>query len=325
MDYRISVIIPVYKAEKYLAECIESILSQSLKEIEILLMEDGSPDRCAMICDEYARKYDNIRVFHLENGGPSRARNIGIQNAKGEYIGFVDSDDYINYNMFSCLYSEATMSKADMVMCSYNIVEGNKITKASMKYNLQYEGHEEITKGLLSLYYGSEKTGLYCVWNKLFNREMIMAAGIRFNEELIRAEDAWFVFDFLKVASRVRFINNEFYFYRQVKGSTMHIVQSDQYERSKAFYRKLLEENKQLGLPIDKDEFYCGFLYETIIYCRGILHSRTNVGINEILEDSFFKKACKYRKKLPIHVRLICAFEMIGSVKMINFLLELWR
>ena len=99
----VSVIIPIYKVEQYLARCIDSVLRQTVSDLEIILVDDGSPDACGAICDEYAKKDDRIRVIHKENGGLSSARNAGIKIAKGEYIAFVDSDDWIDENFIKLL------------------------------------------------------------------------------------------------------------------------------------------------------------------------------------------------------------------------------
>ena len=101
----ISIIIPVYKVEKYLEKCIKSVLSQTYKNLQIILVDDGSPDNCGNICDDYARVDNRIEVIHKANGGLSDARNVGLKAARGEYIGFVDSDDYVSNEMFENLYN----------------------------------------------------------------------------------------------------------------------------------------------------------------------------------------------------------------------------
>lgn len=114
----ISIIVPVYKVEKYLCECVDSILCQTYTELEIILVDDGSPDHCGAICDEYAKKDGRIKVIHKENGGLSSARNAGLDIARGAYIGFVDSDDYIHPQMFEILHYYARKDKSDIV-CTY--------------------------------------------------------------------------------------------------------------------------------------------------------------------------------------------------------------
>ncbi len=113
----ISIVVPVYRVEPYLEQCLDSILSQTYRDIEILLIDDGSPDRCGEICDRYAEADPRIRVFHTENRGLSAARNLGIDHAKGEYLGFVDSDDWIEPDMYERLLHAAEESRADIAVC----------------------------------------------------------------------------------------------------------------------------------------------------------------------------------------------------------------
>lgn len=117
MNTKISVVIPVYKVEKYIHQCIDSVLAQTLQEIEILLVDDGSPDRCGEICDQYAERDSRIKVIHKENGGLMSAWKAGMKLATGKYIGFVDSDDWIDRDMFERMYEKATQYNAEIVVC----------------------------------------------------------------------------------------------------------------------------------------------------------------------------------------------------------------
>lgn len=123
---KISIIVPVYKAEPYLRKCIDSILNQTFKDFELILVDDGSPDRCGEICDEYALKDSRIKIIHKENSGRSSARNVGLDIAQGEYIGFVDSDDWIEPDMYEVLYSKAKIESADIIALNYNCCIGEK-------------------------------------------------------------------------------------------------------------------------------------------------------------------------------------------------------
>lgn len=118
MHPKISVIVPVYKVEKYLRDCVDSILAQTFTDFEVLLVDDGSPDRSGEICDEYAAKDSRIRVFHQENGGVTSARRLGVENALGEWINFVDSDDTIPKDALNNMYTAAQKDKVDIVMCA---------------------------------------------------------------------------------------------------------------------------------------------------------------------------------------------------------------
>ena len=128
----VSVIVPVYKAEAYLHKCVDSLLAQTMTDFEVLLIDDGSPDRSGAICDEYAAKDSRIRVFHKENGGVASARQVGIENVRGEYTIHADPDDWVEPTMLEELYAKAKEDDADMVICDYYIN-----IKSRQKYHSQ--------------------------------------------------------------------------------------------------------------------------------------------------------------------------------------------
>ena len=111
---KISVIVPVYNVEKYLTKCVDSIMNQTYKDLEIILVDDGSTDNSGKICDEYVKKDKRFKVIHKKNGGLSDARNVGIKNSTGEYLSFIDSDDYIDNDMIECLYNACIKNNADI-------------------------------------------------------------------------------------------------------------------------------------------------------------------------------------------------------------------
>ena len=157
----ITVIVPVYNTEKYLNRCVNSIISQIYKNIEIILVDDGSPDNSPKLCDDLASKYNHIRVIHQENAGLSAARNTGIDNAKGKYIAFVDSDDYIEKNMIGRLYQLAEKHSAEVAMLRYlEVTEKSKSVPVIEKEEKIYFG-EEVQKAFLDLKIDSVCVGLY--------------------------------------------------------------------------------------------------------------------------------------------------------------------
>lgn len=121
----VSIIIPIYKVEQYLIDCIQSVCSQTYKNIEIILVDDGSPDNCGKICDDYAKMDKRISVIHKENGGLSDARNKGIDIARGDYITFVDSDDYVETTFIEDLYNAIEKTNSDISICNINVVDEN--------------------------------------------------------------------------------------------------------------------------------------------------------------------------------------------------------
>ena len=167
----ISVIVPVYKSEKYLDKCVESIVNQTYKNLEIILVDDGSPDNCPQICDEWAKKDSRIKVIHKENGGVSSARNAGLDNSFGDYIGFVDGDDFIENDFYECLYDNLVENGADISFCSFKTLD-EKIGEYAKSNN--YGNTEKSLAGeeLLSEFFSTCKGELVSFCNKIIKRSL---------------------------------------------------------------------------------------------------------------------------------------------------------
>ena len=163
----ISIIIPVYKVENYLEKCVDSVINQTYKNLEIILIDDGSPDNSGAICDEYAKKDSRIKVIHKKNGGLSDARNAGLKVVTGKYIGFVDSDDYIEKDMFETMYKLAKMYQAEISIVSYAEWKNGKILNDMNSGELNLYNKVEAIKELLI----DSKIQSY-MWNKLFKNEL---------------------------------------------------------------------------------------------------------------------------------------------------------
>lgn len=165
---KISIIVPVYKVEEYLPRCIDSILVQTFSDFELILVDDGSPDNCGKICDEYAKNDDRIVVIHKDNGGLSDARNAGINVATGEYIGFVDSDDWIDPNMYCVLYENAINNRADISECFFMRCSDRVIAKQPKKVIEKILSKEN---AIIELY-NNDNYGSITVTNKLFKKSL---------------------------------------------------------------------------------------------------------------------------------------------------------
>lgn len=198
---KISVIVPVYKAEKYLHRCIDSILAQTFIDFELLLINDGSPDNSGAICDEYARKDSRISVFHKENGGVSSARNLGLDNAKGEWIAFVDADDWLK-----CKYLEKLAKQLDADMIKCDIEPTSNISSHKITENNKYDVKQFIEKN------GKEFIAR-CVYATLFKTNIIRKFNIHFNEHIRYGEDMIFNLQYLLHCQDIRFINYTGYVY----------------------------------------------------------------------------------------------------------------
>lgn len=163
----ISIIIPVYKVEEYLEKCIESVLKQTYTNLQIILVDDGSPDNCGKICYEYAKKDPRIEVIHKVNGGLSDARNVGIAKAKGKYIGFVDSDDYIKEDMYEILINLIKEYDADVSICNlYDVIDGKEYIRNNENGIQEYSRLEILKEVLL------DKNIQSYAWNKLYKKEL---------------------------------------------------------------------------------------------------------------------------------------------------------
>lgn len=201
----VSVIVPVYNAGKYLEKCIQSILCQTCRDFELLLVNDGSKDNSGAICEEYRKKDSRIKVLHKGNQGVSSARNEGLKRCRGEYVAFVDSDDYVKENYLECLLTGLQEHGADISICNYWFKEENKMSPACRLESclVASNSHMNYCKyGLL----------LITVWGKLFKRDVIY--NIFFDTAISFGEDSLFVAQALKNASRIFFKSDTLYVYR---------------------------------------------------------------------------------------------------------------
>ena len=167
MKPAISVIVPVYKVEEYLDRCVQSILDQSFDNLEVILIDDGAPDRCPAMCDEWAKRDSRITVLHQKNGGASSARNAGLRVAQGKYIGFVDSDDWIEPGMYGSMYELITTNDADMVICE---MQRKEKKNKSMAEKVELWDQKKCLDHFFRVN-GEEDT--HCIWNRLIKKEML--------------------------------------------------------------------------------------------------------------------------------------------------------
>lgn len=209
-----SVIVPVYKAEEYISKCIDSILNQSYRNIELILVDDGSPDRSGAICDDYAAKDNRIRVFHTVNCGVSHARNIGLDNAVGEYLFFVDSDDWVSPGYVQNLLPK---QGEDLIHSGCICLVGEEIV-GKIDCEAHTAGPTQWQENLLESWAKGPVMGP--VGNS-YRRELIEKYHIRFDADLDIAEDVVFNLEYLRHCNQVRFIENCDYFYTIQKGSSL--------------------------------------------------------------------------------------------------------
>ena len=201
---KVSVIIPVYNVENYLRKCLDSLVNQTLKDIEIIVVNDGTTDNSQEIINEYVKKYPKKVVSIIqENGGQGAARNTGLLHAKGEYIGYVDSDDYVEENMYEELYKKAKEEDSDIVICGNNVV----------KENYDFLSKEEVDKEFL--------LGKMAVWNKIYKKNIIVDNKIQFRSK-VWYEDLDFTMKVYFSSKKISYVDKPLYNYLLREGSTMN-------------------------------------------------------------------------------------------------------
>jgi glycosyltransferase involved in cell wall biosynthesis len=251
---KISVIIPVYQAEDFLAKCVDSVLAQTEHDLEVILVDDGSTDHSGNICDEYATRDSRVHVIHKENAGVSAARNSGIAAATGEYIGFVDSDDWIEPNMYERLLEEANKSDADIVMCDATTVfedgrtQADTITQLSQNSILK---KSDFTPALLLEIAGS---ACRCIYSKhIYSDKLLKSCGLQFPLGVKFSEDRIFNLNAMGRANKVSYLKESYYNRYVNSKSAVHRFHEDYFEAYKSAadgieqaIREAWDDNKEL-------------------------------------------------------------------------------
>lgn len=309
----VSVIVPVYNVEMYLVRCIESIINQTYKDIEIILIDDGSKDQSYEICKRYADKYDFVKAIHIENHGVSFARNLGIEKSTGEYIQFVDSDDYIEPNMIELLLMEKKRRNTDIVLCGYYRESLEK--KESFVPNDTNCDYNEFDK-LIAYWTFDPIIGSPC--NKLFDSKIIKKNAIRFHEGVTYAEDFCFCMDYYTHLTRFSAVPNALYHYRDTpnsltKKNTLDVdkLWMDQF----AACKKIFDFVNKNGLDVVQSyaakqiySYICSFVFYKKIRTSGILNAiRWLVKISDIRH----KRLIKSTKKLSRMGNLNYVFRVV--------------
>lgn len=219
METAISVIVPIYRVEKYLPACIDSILNQTFTDFELILVDDGSPDRCPEICDETAKRDARVRVIHQANQGLSAARNAGIEAARGAWLSFVDSDDYIAPHFCEKLYQTAQRTNADCVMCSVQNVDesGKLIDSALMRVADEVKTGREVLRKIGR----DDVTPYLTAWNKLYRRKLFNTLRYPAGRQ---NEDVFVFAELFCQVQRAVCVAEPLYFYRKRIGSIMNSV-----------------------------------------------------------------------------------------------------
>ena len=269
----ISIIVPIYNVEKYLNRCMTSLLNQTIKNIEIILVDDGSPDNCPQLCEQYALLDDRIKVIHKKNEGLGYARNSGLEVAKGEYIAFVDSDDYVSTNMYEELYNAAKTQSFDIVYCGVNAQKSNGKTYQEHVSDRILSSTDDIINFLANIIAcdissTQERSEPMSVWHAIYKRELIEKHNIRFmSEREILSEDIIFDINIIPNCKKIRFIPQALYHYCYNENSLTQNFQRNKLSRSSSLLKEMLSALKKQGLSHLENRVFKFF----IGYNRGFL------------------------------------------------------
>lgn len=315
MKELVSFVVPVYNAEKYLEQCIESILNQSYDRVELILVNDGSTDCSGDICNAYENKDPRVKVIHQDNAGPSVARNRGIDAVTGEYIQFVDADDHIASHMTKVLV-ETLSDEFQLVICGYELItkEENRVI-SSKNFSFYKPGNylkEDFLKHFGEIY---QDYYIHYNWNKLYVAELIQKNGIRFDQDVIRGEDLLFNLQYLDYCKKIAIISDFLYYYTTSNDESItSTFRTDLFENQQLLLettREFLRRNDAYtGLNKDLTEkFYTvriAACFSNLFHPNSTLSRReTKNHIREIMWDKRVNQSVDYFEKGDLEKRWI--------------------
>ena len=290
MSPSISIIVPVYKAEAYLHRCVDSLLAQTFTDFEVLLIDDGSPDRSGEICDDYAHKDARVRVFHQPNGGVSVARQRGLDEALGEYTIHADPDDRVEPDMLEELYRKAKEDDADMVICDYYYEVGR--TQSVIRQKETGHSARSVLKDIFRMNVSA------CFWNKLIRRQVYCVNDVRLLPKMNIGEDYYAVARLLTKIKNVSFVHRPLYHY--IKNEKPYLISWNKSRIDSPIYDLLsFYKNHYLdfdfddlfhfyesGYPLKEDERLLLFTYMAIPYKIEIISDEYEmcIKINKMIE-----------------------------------------
>lgn len=310
----VSIIVPCYNVERYLGRCMDSLIHQTLRDVEIILVDDGSPDNVPGMCDEYARLDYRIKVVHKQNGGLGFARNSGLDVANGEYVAFVDSDDFVEYNMYERLYSEAKCSDADAVFSNFFTEGQSGVWHINNEVKERTEWEDGSVNDFVLDMVASRPTDKFerkyqmSVWHSIYRKSIIDENKIRFHSEReVCSEDFPFQIDFLLKAKKIVFLPDAYYHYCCNELSLTSTFNPDKFRRIKNLYELMCLQLKNVeGSQLRLDKFYIGYVRNRV--CELVLSNADNKDFvlqNVMNDDCLLTIKNRYPiASLPIYPRL---------------------
>ena len=302
----ISVIVPVYNVEWYLEKCVNSIINQTYKNLEIILVDDGATDSSGNMCDELAKSDNRIKVYHKENGGLSDARNYGVERATGDYIGFVDSDDYIESEMFEKLYEAIKKENVDVAECNFRFIYSNRIANYSEDNYYLVLNRDEYTKEYVNMnrIFGA-------AWTKLIKSSL--AKEIKFPKGKL-FEDGFYSLELMKKARNFVIFHNSYYNYvmreNSITNSKFNEKNLDLIEIADDIYDYVISTYPSLKKEADRRKMYSYFnTLDTIIlspdYSNKVYYNNIKSYFHKNFLQLFINNKISFNRKIRLLIMLI--------------------
>lgn len=284
---KVSIIIPVYGVEKYIERCLNSVVNQTLKEIEIIIVNDATKDNSMEICHKFKESDDRIKIFNKENEGLGLTRNYGLNHASGKYVAFLDSDDYIDLDFYEKLYEKAELEESDICFTRIKRVKGNYVSLANE--SIFSENKMYTPKDILNnILYVDNNINNYtymemCVWRSIYKNSIIKENNILFvSEREFISEDIFFNIDFLMKAKRASLISNTYYYYCYNDNSLTKTFKEDRFEKNKKLYYGIIAYLEKHDIYDEKTEI--GVCRLLLGYIRGLIKDESNNNVYKFTE-----------------------------------------
>lgn len=306
---RISVIIPVYNAEKYISRAIKSVLNQTMQDIEIILVDDESNDKSGIICDQYSQKYKNIKVIHKKNEGAGIARSEGLKLASGRFVTFLDSDDYIDSQMYEILYKKAIKEKAQACFCGNNKVINEEIIQDGNIEDAVFNRKLILERTIPYVLDGNKKNmeGAIAVWHGIYDLNLIRKNNLRFlSERYILSEDTIFNLEFFIQANKIAFVEKYLHYQCIIPKSLSRSENNFSLEAIKSFYnyifkyiKKYKDLNQRECLQILRKR--CLEQYKMKIFSQAINEKNRKIiylNVEKLLNEELLKDIIKNKNSI---------------------------
>ena len=284
MNDLITVMIPAYNAQKYIGRCIESLLKQTYKEIEILIVNDGSKDNTKSICEDYSQKDSRVRLVNQENGGEGAARNTGLREAKGKYLTFVDADDYVKEDFIERLHTNLVKINAGLAICGFTELREDTVlneTSGDITFMNQEEGMEMLLR---------EDSFKGYVWNKIFDLDIIRQNKLSFDTSLAVWTDVLFVFQYMRHIEKIVFDPTPEYYYIYLETSVSHGGGNNVIAVEKSYSAIRAKEQMIDDIPDNyvkvKRQIAVRFVQSSLAVIRNIGYSENPKKYNEFIDKS---------------------------------------